>query len=82
MSCLAVRIGWVVSEDKPRNNRGDIWCSQADIARLVRCCVDAPEDVRFDIFYGMSDSLNRWVDLQNAADRVGYVPQDRAQDHQ
>jgi len=80
MSCLAIRIGWVVGEDRPRNNRGDIWCSQRDIARLIQCCIDAPEEVRFDIFYGMSESKYRWVDLENALRRVGYAPQDRAED--
>ncbi len=80
LSCIALRIGWVLSADRPQNQRGDIWCSQADIARLVRCCIDAPPEVRFDIFYGMSDSSHRWVDLENARQRVGWVPQDRAED--
>lgn len=79
MSCLAIRIGWVVSEDRPQNNCDDIWCSQRDIARLIQCCIDAPKAVRFDIFYGMSESQWRWVDLDHARERVGYGPQDRAE---
>lgn len=81
MSCLAIRVGWVRGEDRPTEKRGDIWCSQRDIARLIQCCIDAPEEVRFDIFYGMSESKWRWVDLENARERVGFMPQDRAEDH-
>ena len=81
MSCLAIRVGWVRGEDQPPERRGDIWCSQGDIARLIQCCIDAPEEVRFDIFYGMSDNQWRWVDLENARERIGFVPQDRAENH-
>lgn len=82
LSCLCIRIGWVVAEDAPpRPNSGDIWCSQRDIVELTKCCVDAPDTIRYDIFYGMSDNRYRWVDLENACDAVGYVPQDRAEDH-
>lgn len=80
LSCLAIRIGWVVSEDRPRNNRADIWCSQSDIARLVECCIEAGPEVSFDIFYGVSESRYRWVDLEGARQRVGYVPSDHAED--
>ena len=80
MSCICIRIGWVTGEDEARNGRGDIWCSQRDIAELIKCCVDADDDVRFDIFYGMSDNRRRWVDIENARRRVGYISQDRAED--
>ena len=80
MSCLCIRIGWVTGEDEPRNGRGDIWCSQRDIAELIKCCIDAADDVRFDIFYGMSDNRRRWVDIENARRRVGYISRDRAED--
>ncbi len=80
VSCLCIRIGWVTGEDQARNGRGDIWCSQRDIAELIKCCIDADDDVRFDIFYGMSDNRRRWVDIENARQRVGYIAQDRAED--
>ncbi|HJP32917.1 MAG TPA: NAD(P)-dependent oxidoreductase [Candidatus Latescibacteria bacterium] len=81
MSCLAIRIGWVVGEDRVPNARAeDIWCSQRDIAGVIQACVDAPEDLRFDIFYGMSDNRYRWVDLGNAREQLGWEPQDRAED--
>jgi nucleoside-diphosphate-sugar epimerase len=81
MSCLAIRIGWVVGEDMvPNVASEDIWCSQRDIAQLIQLCVDAPEDLRFDIFYGMSNNRYLWVDLSNAREKLGFEPQDRAED--
>jgi nucleoside-diphosphate-sugar epimerase len=82
MSCLCVRPGWVVDQDRsPRQDSDHLWCSQADMAQLIQCCVDAPEDLRFGIYYGMSDNQWRWVDLEDARQQVGYQPVDRAEDH-
>ena len=81
MSCICLRIGWVVAEDRPPYPKSrDVWCSQRDIVQLVERCIDAPEDVRFDIFYGMPDSRYCWVDIEHAREGVGYEPQDRAED--
>jgi hypothetical protein len=80
MSCLCIRIGWVLAEDQPRQGAADIWCSQRDIVHLIECCSNAPEALRFGIYYGMSDNQGRWVDLENARRDVGYQPQDRAED--
>ena len=83
VSGLCIRIGWVVAEDAPpRPNSGDIWCSQRDIVEITERCVDAPDSVRYDIFYGMSDNQYRWVDIEHARTTLGYVPQDRAEDGQ
>lgn len=83
MSCLCIRPGWVVAEDRPPNaESGHLWCSQADIAQLIQRCIDAPEDLRFAIYYGVSDNQWRWVDLEEALHQVGYLPADRAEDNQ
>ena len=81
LSCICIRIGWVVAEDRPPKPDGvDIWCSQRDIAQLVERCIAADEDLRFGIFYGLSDNQWNWVDLEDARQKVGYMPQDRAED--
>jgi nucleoside-diphosphate-sugar epimerase len=80
LSVLCVRIGWVVKEDKPRPNGADIWCSIRDIVAIHECCINAPKDVRYGIFYGMSDNQYRWVDVDHARKVLGFVPQDRAED--
>jgi nucleoside-diphosphate-sugar epimerase len=81
LSCVCLRIGWVVGEDRPRPDRlGSDWCSHRDIAQLVQRCVDAPEGLRFDTFYGVSDNRYRFVDIDHPREVVGYAPQDRAED--
>jgi NAD+ dependent glucose-6-phosphate dehydrogenase len=80
MSCIVLRIGWVVEEDRPPNPWGrNQWCSQRDIAQLVQCCIDASDDLRFDIFYGVSNNDFNWVDLDHAREVVGYEPLYRAE---
>ena len=82
LSCLCIRIGWVNGKNHPENPaRGSFWCSQRDIVQLVERCVNAPEDLRFDVFYGVSDSQYRWVDIDHAREAVGYEPLDNAEDY-
>lgn len=81
LSCICLRIGWVTTDDRPpRPDVADIWCSQRDIVQLVERCINAPQEVRFDIFFGVSESRWRWVDIEHARQVVGYVPQDRAEE--
>ena len=81
LSCICLRIGWVNAEDRPwKPDVAAVWCSQRDIVQLVERCVDAPEDLRFDVFYGISDNRYRWVDTGRARGVVGFAPQDRAED--
>ncbi|MFN2229205.1 MAG: hypothetical protein ACK2VA_05515, partial [Anaerolineae bacterium] len=58
-----------------------VWCSQRDIAQLVERCICAPPDLRFDVFYGISDNRVRFADIEHAREVLGYVPQDRAEDY-
>ena len=82
MSCLCIRIGWVVAEDRPPPARHGppIWCSQRDVAQMVERCLRAPESLRHDIFYAVSDNPHGWVDIQHARDVLGYEPMDSAAD--
>ena len=80
MSCICIRIGQV-ERDRPRPPQGaDIYCSQRDIVQIFERSVEADEGLRFEIFYGMSNNDYRWVDIENARRKVGFVPQDRAED--
>ena len=82
LSILCLRIGLVNREDRPRNPREfSVWCSQRDIAQMVEKCIVAPADLKYDIFYVLSD--NRWSyrDLIHAREQVGYEPQDAAEDY-
>ncbi len=69
-------------DDRPRSAREySIWCSQRDIARLVEHSVQAPEDLKFDIFYGVS--ANRWSyrDVEHARRMIGWAPEDSAESY-
>ncbi len=82
LSVVCLRIGHVTAEDRPVVPRDfTVWCSQRDIARMIALAIDAPADLRFDVFYAVSD--NRWGyrDLEHARAVLGYVPADRAEDH-
>jgi len=77
MSCIALRIGWVLDDDTPPAAWGDaVFCSKRDIAQIVQDCIDAPDSVRFDVFYGLSDNRYNWLDITHACEVLGYIPQD------
>jgi nucleoside-diphosphate-sugar epimerase len=81
LSCICLRIGWVNGADRPyRPEVAAVWCSQRDIADLVERCVNAPQDLRFDIFYGVSNNRHRWVDIDHPRNVLGWVPRDCAED--
>jgi uronate dehydrogenase len=75
---LCIRIGNV--EHKPLDvRRLAIWISPRDLCQLIRLGLEHPA-LRYEIVYGMSDNARAWWDNANAL-RLGYRPQDRAEDH-
>ena len=81
MSCICIRVGQV-ERDRARPRQGaDIYVSQRDIVQIFEKSINADESVRFDVFYGMSNNDHRWVDIDHAAEVIGFVPEDRAEAH-
>jgi nucleoside-diphosphate-sugar epimerase len=79
ISAICLRIGAVHSEDRPLKQRDFAnWCSQRDVACMVEKCIQAPESVKFDIFYVLSKNKWSYRDLEHAREVVGFVPQDTA----
>lgn len=76
LSCICLRIGAVNSLDEKMDHLIPISCTKEDIARLTECCIQAPDTLKFDIYYGMSDNQYLWPDIANAEKNVGYVPKD------
>jgi uronate dehydrogenase len=71
-----IRIGNV--NDKPLDKRRlSIWVKPEDLAQLIRIGLEHP-DIRFEIFYGVSDNEAGWWDNSNAR-RFGYRPQFRSE---
>jgi nucleoside-diphosphate-sugar epimerase len=80
LSTICLRIGHVVTEDRPLTVRDfSVWCSQRDIAGMIGQALAAPASVRFDIFFALSD--NRWSyrDLAHPREVLGWSPLDRAE---
>jgi uronate dehydrogenase len=66
--------------DAPLDKRRlSIWVKPEDLVQLIRIGLEHP-DIRFEIFYGVSDNEAAWWDNSNAR-RFGYKPQGRAEDH-
>ena len=81
LSVICLRIGWVNADDTPQKQEsGAVWCSQRDVVQLVERSIEAPADMRFDIFYGVSNNRWRWVDLEHARLSLGYIPKDSAEE--
>jgi uronate dehydrogenase len=54
------------------------WCSPGDLTQLLVKCIRS--DLRFGIFFGISNNAKcRW-DLNNARELLGYAPKDNADD--
>jgi nucleoside-diphosphate-sugar epimerase len=76
-SAIAVRIGRVRAEDRPANIReAAVHFGHNDIRQIFEKCVDAPESVNWDVFYGISDNFTRYRDLTHSKEVIGYVPTD------
>ena len=81
LSCICLRIGWVTADDRlPHPLARMLWCSQRDVVQLVERSIQAPDSLRFDVFFGQSDNRYNLVDIAHAREVLGYTPQDRAED--
>ncbi len=54
----------------------DIILTYADLTRLVQASIDAPDDVRYEVFHGVSDNKWKRLDISDARAIVGYAPRD------
>ena len=82
LSVICVRIGRVTAEDRPTLPREfTAWCSQRDIVNCLERCIEAPDSLRYDIFF--CNSRNKWSyrDLAHTRDVLGWEPMDAAEDH-
>jgi nucleoside-diphosphate-sugar epimerase len=77
MSVLCLRIGPVTAEDWPRDEReAASYCSHRDVVQMIERCVNAPDSLRYDVFYAVSDNRGRYRDIAHALEVVGYIPLD------
>ena len=78
LSVASLRIGSF--RPRPENARQlATWVSPRDLTQLVRRCIDAPH-FHYLVLYGVSNNTrSRWRSPH--AERIGYVPQDNAEDY-
>jgi nucleoside-diphosphate-sugar epimerase len=82
LSAICLRLGWVMSRNDRRLMPGarhlDIILTPEDLIRLITASLDAPDDLRFGIFHGVSN--NRWkrLDISDTRAQLKYAPQDDA----
>jgi nucleoside-diphosphate-sugar epimerase len=80
LSVICLRIGTVNKVDRPGNPRHfATLLTHADLVRLVRAAIEAPESVRFAVVYGVSRNTWTFWDLDEARETLGYVPEDNAE---
>ena len=79
ISVLNIRFGAVLADNMPQMRRHyPGYLSHADAVQMVEKCIDAPENVRYDIFEATSNDRWRWRDISHSQKVLGYEPQDSA----
>jgi uronate dehydrogenase len=80
LSVLCLRIGTLNRASRPSAARHfATLLTHDDMARLARCCIEAPPDLTFGVFYGVSANTWRIWDVDDACRAIGYEPQDDAE---
>lgn len=78
MSSICLRLGTVDRGDgRPHAIRHfATLLTERDLVHLFQCAIDAPEYLRFAVFYGVSNNTWRFWDISDAQRLIGYRPQD------
>ena len=78
---VCLRIGTVLKDDDPTKDlrHRSTWLSHRDLLDLMRKSLTARGRFPgFGIYYGVSNNHDRFWDIQNAMDELGYEPKDDA----
>ncbi|MFL5960989.1 MAG: NAD-dependent epimerase/dehydratase family protein [Gaiellaceae bacterium] len=80
LSCICLRIGTVRADDRPADPRHfATLLTHRDLGRLVECTLEAPPELRFGIYYGVSANTWRFWNLTNAREELRFEPTDDAE---
>lgn len=81
ISTLVIRLGAVLSDDRPKLRRHlPGFLSQEDAVQMIDKCLDAPDDLRFDVFNAISENKYRWRSTEHGKQVLGWSPRGRAED--
>lgn len=78
IDAICLRIGAVLSDDNPTSDARlrKVWLSHRDLIQLVEKCLTS--NVKFGIYYGVSNNKGAFWDITNAHAELGYEPMDDA----
>jgi len=83
ISVVCLRIGTVNRWNSPVRSIRHFatWLSHRDQTQLVRKSLEAPDNLAFDIFYGVSGNKWRFWDIEHPRQVIGYEPEDNAEEY-
>lgn len=76
---ICLRIGWVISDDDPTKEEElalKMWLSHRDLIDLITRSILS--DIRFGVYYGVSNNRERFWHISDAEKDLGYKPKDDA----
>jgi NAD+ dependent glucose-6-phosphate dehydrogenase len=78
LESICLRIGSVLKDDNPFGaaHNESIWLSHRDLVQLVKKSLQA--EIKFAIYYGVSNNEKRFWDISNVVEEIGYQPEDGA----
>ena len=77
LSVINLRISSCGPVDEAGPGRGQAnWSSYRDLQQLTIKCIEAPQDLKFDIFWATSDNRKLFRDNSHAKEVLGYAPKD------
>lgn len=82
LSVICLRFGWVMARHDPQIAPGfprlDIILTHDDLVQLIDASIEAPDDVRFGIFHGVSNNRRQRLEISDTRRLLNYQPQDDA----
>jgi nucleoside-diphosphate-sugar epimerase len=80
LSVICLRIGTCNRSGRPQHPRHfATLLTHEDLIRLVRSAIEAPDELRFGVYYGVSANTWRFWEIADAREEIGYEPQDDAE---
>ncbi len=80
MSCLCLRLGWVLQRDQIKSHRQNshfhyiLTCD--DLVKFIIAAIEAPLTLRYGIYHGISMKRSRNVDMRLTHKELGFEPDD------
>ena len=86
ISIICLRIGTVNLENKPIDSEGTsairsfaTLLTHDDLIQLIKKSINAPTNVKYEIFYGVSNNKWRFWNIKDSEIKIGYIPNENAE---